>query len=98
MTLRYAAIEGIRAFDFGDECVVFNPISWDAHLLNPAAAAVLDLLATGAQARIDIEAYLRDLLVESEQGQAALHAERLLDELLQLGLAHTVTSDGATDR
>jgi len=95
MTLRYAAIEGIRAFDFGDECIVFNPLSWDAHLLNPAAVAVLDLLGGNAQTRDDVAAYLRDLLVESEQADAAHHSERLLDELAQLGLVRTVADDVA---
>jgi len=95
MTLRYAAIEGIRAFDFGDECIVFNPLSWDAHLLNPAAVAVLDLLSGDAQTPDDVAACLRDLLVESEQAAATHHSERLLDELAQLGLIHTVADDAA---
>ena len=98
MTLRYAAIEGIRAFDFGDECIVFNPLSWDAHLLNPAAAAVLELLAGGAQTPGEVEAYLHDLLVESEQPGAAEHARRLLEQLAQLGLVHPLATDVATDR
>jgi PqqD family protein of HPr-rel-A system len=98
MTLRYTAIEGIRAFDFGDECIVFNPLSWDAHLLNAAAAAVLELLAGGAQTPDEVEAYLRDLLVESEQPGAAEHSRRLLDELAQLGLVHSLATDAATDR
>jgi hypothetical protein len=32
---RYRAASGIRMLDFGDEFIVFNPLSWDAHLLKP---------------------------------------------------------------
>jgi PqqD family protein of HPr-rel-A system len=96
MTLRYAAVEGIRAFDFGDESIVFNPLSWDAHLLNAAAAAVLDLLAGGARTAGEVEDYLRDLLVDTERAEAASHARRLLDELAQLGLVRPRAADAAT--
>ena len=96
MTLRYAAIEGIRAFDYGDECIVFNPLSWDAHLLNAAAASVLELLVAQAQSADEIEQYLRELLVADEQNDAAVHSRHLLDELTQLGLVHAVTPHGAS--
>lgn len=98
MTLRYAAVEGIRAFDFGDESIVFNPLSWDAHLLNAAAAAVLELFAGGAQSEQDVENYLRELLVAPDGADAALHMRRLLDELAQLGLVRPLAADAAADR
>lgn len=98
MTLRYAAVEGIRAFDFGAESIVFNPLSWDAHLLNAAAAAVLDLLASGAHTTDEVEEYLRELLVESDRADAAQHARRLLDELDQLGLVRPLAVDASADR
>ena len=92
---RYAAVEGIRAFDFEDECVVFNPLSWDAHLLNTAAAAVLEYLLSEARTTAEIEAYLRHLLVHSEQHRAALYSKQLLEELKHLGLVCELT--GQTD-
>jgi PqqD family protein of HPr-rel-A system len=98
MNHRYVAIEGIRALDFDDEWVVFNPQSWDAHLLNPAAVVVLELLGSAAQSEQEIEAYLRDVLIEAEKSAAAQHARRLLDELVQLGLAQRIACDVATDR
>ena len=98
MTDHYAAVEGIRMLDFGDEWVVFNPVSWDAHLLNPAAAIVLELAGSAAQSEQEIEACLREVLVDAEKGAAAEHARRLLDELIQLGLVRTVAGDVATDR
>src|SRR5262245_38279882 len=98
MTYRYAAVEGIRAFDFDHECIVFNPLSWDAHLLNAAAAAVLDLLGSAPQSAAAVEEFLRDLLVDSEKGEAAGHSQRLLEELSHLGLIQTLGTDGAPHR
>ena len=72
--------------DFGDESVVFNPASWDAHLLNAAAAGILELLAQGPQSASELESFLRAVLLESERPQAAIHAQRLVQELTQLGL------------
>lgn len=90
MADRYAAATGIRTLDFGEEWVVFNPLSWDAHLLNAAAAIVLDLLGAEAQTEAEIAAYLRDVLVDAEQAAAPAHAHRLIGELVQLGLVHRV--------
>ncbi len=93
MTPRFAAVPGIRSFDFGDEWVVFNPLSWDAHLLNPAAAVVLELLDGEPQDAAGIAATLRDVLVESEQAAAHGHAQQLIGDLLGLGLVHAVNGD-----
>ena len=98
MSPRYAAVDGIRTLDFGDECVVFNPLSWDAHILNAAAALVLDLLGGEAQGTDEVAAVLRDVLVDSERTEAPAHARRLIHELMELGLVYTVQDDGAADR
>lgn len=95
---QYVAVDGIRALDFGEEWIVFNPLSWDAHLLNASAAIVLELLGSAAQSEQEIEAYLRNVLVDTEQGAAAQHARRLLGELVQLGLVRPIAGDVATDR
>lgn len=84
---RFIASEGLRVLDFGDDAVVFEPLSWDAHLLNPAARAVLDLLLQAPQSTADIEAFLREALLPQAQPDAGGHAERLLAELHGLGLA-----------
>lgn len=98
MTVRYTAAEGIRVLDFGDESVVFNPLSWDAHLLNAAAAGILDLLGEGPRSASELEIILREVLLESERPQAALHAQRLLQELAQLGLVRLWREDAVAGR
>jgi PqqD family protein of HPr-rel-A system len=74
--------------DFGDLCAVFDPLSWDAHLLNPAALAVIDRLAETPQNVPQIEAFLTEALRPEERGMAHDHAHALLAELSSLGLIH----------
>lgn len=78
-------------FLFDDEFVVFNPLSWDVHVLNPAASAVYDFLLDGAASSAEVEILLRELLVEDEQGTAGEYARRVIDDLKALGL---VADDG----
>lgn len=90
---RYRAADGVRILDFADEFVVFNPLSWDAHLLNAAAAAVLDLLAEAPHTEGGVAAFLREMLLDGERDAAPEHARQLLDELIRLGLVRTVDEE-----
>lgn len=89
-TAIYAATEGLRIVDLDDDRVVFEPLSWDAHLLNPAAAAVLDLFLQGPQSVDAVVAFLADALDPSERPSAQEHARRLVAELQALGLLQPV--------
>jgi PqqD family protein of HPr-rel-A system len=73
----------VLAFD--DESVIFNPVSWDAHLLNAAAAVVLEFLDR-PHAIGEIEQLLRAALLEEQQADASAHARQLLQQFEQLGL------------
>lgn len=86
MSVRFAATDGIRVLNFEDESIVFNPISWDAHLLNAAAAAVLELLTEAPRSVGDVETLFRDTLCDAEHSEAFEHARCLLHEFEQLGL------------
>jgi PqqD family protein of HPr-rel-A system len=85
---RFAATAGLRVHDFGDLCAVFDPLSWDAHLLNPAAIAVIDRLAEHPHTVLEVEAFLAEALRPQERGLAHDHAQGLLAELSSLGLIH----------
>jgi PqqD family protein of HPr-rel-A system len=91
--VRFVATEGIRILMFEDESVVFNPTSWDAHLLNAAAVAVLDELGQAPRSVAEVELLLRESLLETERADASSHAHRLLHEFEELGLAHRLTED-----
>ena len=73
-------------FVFDDELVVFNPLSWDVHVLNPAAAVVYEFLLEAPASRSEIESLLGELLVENERGAAAEHAGTVIGDLKSLGL------------
>jgi len=85
---RFTVTDGLRILTFDDEAVVFDPLSWDAHLLNNAAAAVLELLKDEPRTEREVIEFLEDALQPREQPQAAEHARQLLVELKTLGLVH----------
>jgi PqqD family protein of HPr-rel-A system len=93
LAARFVAAKGLRVLNFEDESVVFNPTSWDAHLLNASAAAVLDLLAQGPRSVADVEVLLTEALLEAEQSDATGHAQRLLHEFEQLGLVRQLKEE-----
>lgn len=82
----FVASEGLRITEFDDEAVVFDPLSWEAHLLNAAATAVLDLFLSGPQTEQQVQDYLSEVLLPQEQAEAAAHAKHLIRELVSLGL------------
>jgi PqqD family protein of HPr-rel-A system len=71
---------------FDDEALVFNPWSWETHLLNESAALVLDALLAGPRSREEIVAEV------AAAGEAVLPADfdgqvgALLGHLASLGL------------
>jgi PqqD family protein of HPr-rel-A system len=84
--VKFAAADGLRVRELDDDAVVFEPVSWEAHLLNPAARAVLELLREAARTESEVAAFLRDALQPHERAEAPAHAQRLLGELQSLGL------------
>lgn len=83
--LRLTFPNGPRLF-FDGEWVVFNPASWEVHILNEAASAVYEYLAQAPRSLQEIECLLQDLLVEDERRGAGEHAQRVIRELASLGL------------
>lgn len=89
--VRLVAVEGLLTRRFGDEAVIFSPLSWDAHLLNPAAAAVLELLQEAPRSETEVVEFLVEVLRPEERPRAADHSKQLIRELLSLGL---IQADG----
>lgn len=83
---RYAATTGVVAVEYGDEVVVFNDATWETHILNPAAAAVLALIAEAPRAIEEIATALASWLEPDESPEAMLHAERSVAVLAELRL------------
>lgn len=98
MLFRVARSASQRALLFDDELVVFNPETWDTHILNAAAALVFSELATAPRSAQEIESLLADALTADERENAADQARRLLDDLHTLGLIEPANDDAALDR
>ena len=84
--LRVKAVEDVRLVDFDGDAVAFNPFSWETHLLNPAAALVIEMVAAAPCSESDVAQMLADVLEASERPRAADHARRVLRELIGLRL------------
>jgi len=76
---------GPGPFVFDDEVAVFNPVTWDTHLLDASAAAVLEALARGSATPADIGRLLSGHRAAHGVGAAQL-AQVLVDQLASAGL------------
>lgn len=84
-----------RSVVLDGETVLFNPASWETHVLNPAAAAALEYVAEGPKARSDVAQFFSEVLAPDLAADAAEHADRVLDELCRLSLVEL--DDGEPD-
>lgn len=83
---RYALAPDVRLKFFDDEAVVFNPFTWETHVLNAAASLALEQVSARPCSCDDLERLLHEVLAEDEQPRAAEHARRLIGELAALRL------------
>ena len=84
----------MRVVRFGAEAVVFNPLSWETHLLNDTAAHVVESLRFGPQSVEALAAALvADLEPESDPEAYVDQVAMLMDELEAFGLAVRAHSD-----
>ncbi len=81
---------GIRIRRFDDEALVFNPLTWETHLLNDVATRVLDAVAEEPRTEAGVVAELYgDDAAESARVQIA----RFLAELEALALIERIGED-----
>jgi PqqD family protein of HPr-rel-A system len=69
---------------FDDEALVFNPSSWETHLLNEAGALVLDALVAGPRSIDEIVAQIESEVAVPDD--FAGQVDTLLGQLESLGL------------
>jgi PqqD family protein of HPr-rel-A system len=82
---------GIRIQRFDDEALVFNPVTWETHLLNGVAVRVLDGLSAGPRAEEELVEALRGIERDPARGEIG----RFLRELDSLGLVEPA-GEGST--
>ena len=79
--------EGMRVAVFGDACMVFNPVSWEAHYASTHVAEILAAIAAGH----DSDAALHDELVGADGDESERPAlMHLVDGLAELALIRSV--------
>ncbi len=76
----------LRSAELEDGLAVFNPVSWDTHLLNSAAAVVLRCIEEAPRTESEVVLLLEELLDEESRPQAVNHARAVLADLQRLGL------------
>jgi len=77
----------IRIRRFGDEALIFNPLSWETHLLGLPAMSLIEALARGPMREVDLARTLVDDDEEAAEAEALMNRVRaLLDELWGLGI------------
>jgi len=87
---------------FDGEVVIFNPISWETHLLNLAAALIVEQLLAGPRGVDEIARSLVEegITLDPHAGSMEQQIASLLEQLERLGLvvaeaAEQETADGA---
>ena len=89
---RYALTPDVRLRKLDDDAIVFNPFSWETHLLNPAASLVLEFSASGDCTEAAVVDILTEVLDNNERPHAGQQARQLLDELVSLRLLVETTA------
>ena len=80
-----------RVRQFGDEALVFNPLSWETHLVNDSVTRVIGALARGHQSEHELGAALAGEEggdVDAEDAGSELRS--VLEQLESLGLVSRV--------
>ena len=100
---RLRSVEPLQVARFGDEAVVFNPVSWQTHLLNSTALDALKELEIGPRTVTELVHALFEFDEEKEavaRAENVEHADEmiqsLLEELRELGFAEPERSADAT--
>ena len=75
-----------RLEPIGQHLIVFDEVSWDTHVLNESAGALLLSIAEAPRTVSELESLLCDLLTESERPRAEAYARAAIDQLYCLGL------------
>ena len=70
----------------GRHLIVFDESSWDTHVLNEAAGALLLAIAEAPRSVDEITSMLTEWLTESERANAGTHAQATVEQLRSLGL------------
>lgn len=83
---RYEVVPGLRVASFDGESVVFNPSSWETHVLNVAASLLLEAVASAPCSEADLVEVLTEALDDEDRLQAAEHVRQVVADFGRLRL------------
>ena len=86
MRWQLRTLDGLKVARFDREALVFNPVSWQTHLLNDSAVRALEALRSGPRSLAELAAAIRGDADAGDRGEELRVSEALLAELLTLGL------------
>ena len=89
MTLAISTVLVARAtevYSHQGEALVLDPLSWETHHLTPLSWLVFEALLQHSREPAALVALAAHALNEADPAAAAPHVERVVDELLRLGL------------
>jgi PqqD family protein of HPr-rel-A system len=91
---RFACGDAPEPARFADGALVFNPLTWETHLLNPAAMLILDALRTAPR---DAGALADALAAEADLDAAerAAYAAQVASTLAEMEVLGLVRRDDA---
>jgi PqqD family protein of HPr-rel-A system len=95
---RVTDVQNARIQWFDGDAVLFNPISWDTHLLNLAAGLIVEQLLTTARRADEIALALVEQGVELDPSAGPMQQQiaSLLDQLERLGLVISEVTEHET--
>jgi PqqD family protein of HPr-rel-A system len=79
-----------RVYAFGNEVAVFNPVTWETHLLHASAAVVLESLA---REPVPLDVIAARLCAGGRADDALQFATAMVDELMAAGLIEAESVD-----
>jgi PqqD family protein of HPr-rel-A system len=79
-------VQGTRLTWFDGELLVFNPSSWETHLLNEAGASLLARLVAGPRSVGQLQEFFRDAHPNQPAQQCNSAVESLVSNLINLGV------------
>lgn len=93
MALRYAAVPGLRLRQLDDGLLVFQPLSWEVHILNPAAEELLEACVQQPRSIEDLTRLLAGIVEHTDSEEFASQCETLVEELVSLELLFALAAD-----
>ncbi len=87
---RLQLTSGVELKRFDSDLIVFDPLSWQTHLVNAAGAVLVEELSAGAASVEHLQAVFRAHYPDQDQTSSDRSVLDLVDNLVDLGLVEAL--------